>query len=472
MLGSSSCSQHHQQQNQELHSQSDLFQPPPPPPAVTGQLSLPLPLQLPLQLHHHQIPPSIHLRQLLLTCAHSISQTDFTTAHRITTILLANSSPSGDSSERLIHSFTKALTLRLRLHPTPPLSINNNESWKQPLTEMQDKDTYVRPNMAQYPLDQAEASCTGFACQNNDEILQSSYFSLNQITPFIRFSHLTANQAILEAIQQQQFSQDIHILDFDIMHGFQWPPLMQAIADRHPPLTLRITATGTNLSHLRRTGDRLSKFAHSLNLTFQFFPLLLPHNHHHHHTVDDVIRHLSAVVHLPNETLAVNCIHYLHRMLTNRDKLCLLLKKIKSMNPKVVTLAENESNHNHPVFISRFKESLHYYTAVFDSLEATLPPNSRERMEVEQVWFGREISDIVAAEGEDRRVRHERFLSWEMIMRLAGFRNVGLSSFNVTQAKLLLRLHYPCEGYNLEVVNDCFFLGWQNQPLFSVSSWH
>ncbi|KAJ0849811.1 putative transcription factor GRAS family [Helianthus annuus] len=122
------------------------------------------------------------------------------------------------------------------------------------------------------------------------------------------------------------------------------------------------------------------------------------------------------------------------------------------MNPKVVTLAENESNHNHPVFISRFKESLHYYTAVFDSLEATLPPNSRERMEVEQVWFGREIADIVAAEGEDRRVRHER-------------------SFNVTQAKLLLRLHYPCEGYNLEVVNDCFFLGWQNQPLFSVS-WH
>ncbi|KAJ0849810.1 putative transcription factor GRAS family [Helianthus annuus] len=330
MLGSSSCSQHHQQQNQELHSQSDLFQPPPPPPTLTGQLSLPLPLLLPLHLHHHQIPPSIHLRQLLLTCAHSISQTDFTTAHGITTILLANSSPSGDSSERLIHSFTKALALRLRLHLHPhplfPLIIilimsrGNNLLQKYRIKMRKSGPIWLNTHWTM-----RKPRAPDFSCQNNDEILQSSYFSLNQITPFIRFSHLTANQAILEAIQQQ-FSQDIHILDFDIMHGFQWPPLMQAIADRHPPLTLRITATGTNLNHLRRTGDRLSKFAHSLNLTFQFFPLLLPHNHHHH-TVDDVIRHLSAVVHLPNETLAVNCIHYLHRMLTNRDKLCLLLKR-------------------------------------------------------------------------------------------------------------------------------------------------
>ncbi|KAI3702445.1 hypothetical protein L6452_28183 [Arctium lappa] len=53
---------------------------------------------------------------------------------------------------------------------------------------------------------------------------------------------------------------------------------MQAIVDRHPPPTLQITATGTNLDILRRTGDFLSKFAHSLGLRFRFFPLLLPTN--------------------------------------------------------------------------------------------------------------------------------------------------------------------------------------------------
>lgn len=141
------------------------------------------------------------------------------------------------------------------------------------------------------------------------------------------------------------------------------------------------------------------------------------------------------------------------------------------MNPRVVTMAEIESNHNHPLFLSRFGEALKYYTAVFDSLEATLPPNSRERMEVEQVWFGREIADVVAAEGEKRRERHERFRSWEVMMRNGGFENVSLSQFAISQAKLLLRLHYPSEGYNLVVFNDSFCLGWRNQPLFSVSSW-
>ncbi|KAM0029401.1 putative transcription factor GRAS family [Helianthus debilis subsp. tardiflorus] len=422
MLGSSSYSHHHehqQNQDQELHLQPDLTSPQPPP---AGR-----------ELHYHQIPPpSSYLRQLLLTCARSISLSDFTTAHSIATVLSSNSSPSGDSSERLIHSFTKALSLRLPPSLSPTSFANTSSN-------------------------------------NNDAILQSSYLTLNQITPFIRFTHLTATQAILEAIDQPH-QDHIHILDFDIMHGVQWPPLMQAIADHHPPLTLRITAVGTDLNILRKTGDRLSKFAHSLGLRFRFFPLLLTNSSNE--TVDDVINHLSTVDRLPNETLVVNCVLYLHRMLVDRDKVVMLLKKIKSMNPRVVTLAEKEANHNNPLFVSRFEEALSYYSAVFESLEVTLPPNSRERMVVEQVWFGREIVDIVVAEGESRRERHERFVSWERMMKIAGFRNVALSPFAVSQAKLLLRLHYPCDGYNLEVANDCLFLGWNYRPLFSVSSWH
>lgn len=461
MLGSSSCSHHHRHQEQhqeEVHLQADLSRPQPPEMVEHLRQHHNHEIQ---QVHHQEVemmsrlssynPPSVYLRHLLLSCAHSISRSDYTAAHRITTVLSSSSSPYGDSSERLIHSFTKALSLRLLLHlqplPSTPSSIRSSYS-------------------------------SNYLDENDDAILQSSYLSLNQITPFIRFSQLTANQAILDAIdqthclqQQQQHPHDIHILDFDIMHGVQWPPLMQAIVDRHQPPTLRITATGTNLDVLHRTGNRLSKFAQSLGLRFRFFPLLLPQTNINH-TVDDVIDHLSAVHLLPNEILAVNCVLYLHRLLRNRDKLCLLLRKIKSMNPRVVTLAEREANHNHPIFLSRFTEAMSYYTAVFESLEATLPPNSRERIEVEQVWFGREIADIVAAEGENRKERHERYRSWEVMMRSAGFRNVALSAYALSQAKLLLRLHYPSEGYNLEAINNSFFLGWQNQPLFSVSSWY
>ncbi|XAR67295.1 hypothetical protein NMG60_11001999, partial [Bertholletia excelsa] len=380
-------------------------------------------------LHHLPPPPcrfvspATHIRQLLTTCAELISRADFAAAHRLIAALSASSSPNGDSTERLAHQFTTALSLRLR-RLTSTACHDNLES-------------------------------------SNEALFQSSFLSLNQITPFIRFCHLTANQAILEAVEGQ--SPAIHIVDFNIMHGVQWPPLMQAIAERYPPPALRITATGEDLVALHRTGDRLAKFAHSLGLRFQFNPITLQDN--------DPAAITAAVLLLPYETLAVNCVLYLHQLLRDWDRLRLFLHIIKAMNPKVVTVAEREANHNHPVFMHRFTEALDHYTAVFDSLEATVPPGSRERLAVERVWFGREITDVVAAEGDCRRERHERWRTWEATMTGSGFRHLPLSPFALSQAKLLLRLHYPCEGYQIHLLDDCFFLGWQNQLLFSVSSW-
>lgn len=398
--------------------------------------------------HHPQ--PILHMRQLLISCAELVSQSDFPAANRLLSILSSNSSPYGDSIERLVHQFTKALSLRInRLHdPAGSLTMNN-------------------------------INCAASTSTNNyydiDPCLdQSCYLSLNQITPFIRFAHLTANQAILEAIQIGQ--QSVHIVDLDIMHGVQWPPLMQALAERsantlHPPPMLRITGTGHDLNILHRTGDRLFKFAQSLGLRFQFQPVVVDVGRNNND--DDLINLLSMLTILPNEALAVNCMFYLHRLLKDDSRdLRLFLHNIKALNPTVVTISEREANHNHPLFLERFVEALDYYTAIFDSLEATLPPNSRERLAMETIWFGREIVDIVAAEGENRRERHERLLeTWEVMFRSCGFSNVPLSPFAHSQAKLLLRLHYPSEGYQLQIRNNSFFLGWQNRALFSVSSW-
>ncbi|MCE0482193.1 hypothetical protein HAX54_040694 [Datura stramonium] len=387
--------------------------------------------------------PAIQIRQLLISCAELISRSDFSAANRLLTILSTNSSPFGDSTERLVHQFTRALSVRLNRY------LSSTNHFLTPVSNI------------------VETASTESSSSSSLALLQSSYLSLNQVTPFIRFTQLTANQAILEAINGNQ--QAIHIVDFDINHGVQWPPLMQALADRYPAPTLRITGTGNDLDTLRRTGDRLAKFAHSLGLRFQFHPLYYNTNNRDHDEDDPSI--ISSIVLLPDETLAVNCVFYLHRLLKDREKLRVFLHRVKSMNPKIVTIAEKEANHNHPIFLQRFVEALDYYTAVFDSLEATLPPGSRERMTVEQVWFGREIVDIVATEGEKRRERHEKFRSWEVMLRSCGFSNVALSPFALSQAKLLLRLHYPSEGYQLCVLSNSFFLGWQNQPLFSISSW-
>ncbi|GMH05902.1 hypothetical protein Nepgr_007742 [Nepenthes gracilis] len=435
--------------------------------------------------------PTLDWRQLLIRSAEFISCSDFYSARRLLSSMSANSSlRCGDFTERLVHQFTRALIMRLnRYH-----SVGGGDT-STTATGPSDHDTGSSFNggrvVLDYHADMGNPPATASAAtaiqptavnvgesdfySEEEAAVRSSYLALNQVTPYIRFSQLTANQAILEAVNGQD---GVHILDLDIMHGLQWPPFMQAIAERcsnqhRPPPLLRITGTGPDLDLLRRTGDRLHKFAQSLGLKFRFHPLQLLNEYS---PAALALRLPSAVSLFPEETLAVNCVHYLHRLLRDpphdsRD-LRLFLHKIKAMNPKVVTLAEREGSHNHPLFMQRFVEALDHYGAIFDSLEATLPPNSQERLAVEHVWFGREIMDIVAAEGDQRRERHERFESWEVILRSSGFSNIPLSPFNLSQAKLLLRLHYPSEGYQLQLLNDSLFLGWQNDALFSVSSWH
>ncbi|KAG1363828.1 Scarecrow-like protein 18 [Cocos nucifera] len=351
-------------------------------------------------------------------------------------LLSTISSPHGDSTDRLVHQFARALSLRID-HLTTHL---------------------ISPSLF----------------SSNEDTLQSSYLSLNKVTPFLRFAHLTANQAILEAIDGHR---SIHIFDFDTSHGVQWPPFLQDIAERSDPSSppsIRITGTGTDLDVLHRTGDRLQAFANSLGLRFQFHPLYLPTTN-----PDTTTSCLNSSFQLrPGETLAVNCVLFLHKLLKDSSsddpacKLVAFLHAVKAMNPVVVTVAEREASHNSPIFLRRFMEALDHYTAVFESLEATLPPKSPERLEVEQVWLGREIEDMIGREGEGRKERHERFEWWEGVMRDRGFSSLPLSPFALSQAKLLLRLHYPSEGYQLQMSKNSLFLGWQHKPLFSVSSWH
>lgn len=406
--------------------------------------------------HHHPNPPSGfiaqpgHLRQLLLTSADLISRGNLAAARHAVSLLSASASPCGDAVDRLAHVFARALSFRVNRHALVA-------------------DSVVPPP----PPD--------------PDALGSAYLLLNQVTPFIRFCHLTANQAILEAVDGRR---SVHILDFDTAHGVQWPPLLQAIAERWADPasrpSIRITGTGPDLDTLRRTGERLKSFAQTLGLRFQFFPLLLPSTGIMSGcssaattgaTDSSSFINLSAFQVHPGETLAVNCVLFLHKLLRDVDagddarELRPFLLALRAMNPAVVTVAEREASHSSPMFLHRFTEALDHYAAMFESLEATLPATSQERLTVEQVWFGREVADVVAGEGEERRERHERFERWERAMWAAGFSNLPLSPFALSQAKLLLRIHYPLEGYQLQMVKDSLFLGWRGRPLFSVSSW-
>lgn len=148
-----------------------------------------------------------------------------------------------------------------------------------------------------------------------------------------------------------------------------------------------------------------------------------------------------------------------------------MLRMLRSLSPKVMVVMEQESDHNSPNLVDRFVEALHYYSAMLDSLESTLPQKfSGERLTLEKHLFGREIHNIVACEGGERVERHEKLEKWRKRAEWAGFSQVPLSFSAMVQVKRLL-LSYSSEGHRLVEDRGSLTVCWQERPLFSASAW-
>ncbi|KAF9608457.1 hypothetical protein IFM89_009823 [Coptis chinensis] len=293
---------------------------------------------------------------------------------------------------------------------------------------------------------------------------------LQDMSPYVKFGHFTANQAILESVAHDR---RVHIVDYDIMEGIQWASLMQAFVskkDGPPTPHLRITAI-TRVGNVRKsigsvqeTGRRLIAFAASIGQPFSFHQCRLD--------PDETFRP-SALKLVKGEALVVNCmLHFPHYNYRAPDSVASFLSGTKALSPRVVTLVEEEVG---PIgeggFVDRFMDSLHHYSAVYDSLEAGFPMQSRSRALVERVFLGPRIAGSLAriyrARGEEEM---EEGCSWGEWMNGAGFDPMGISFFNHCQAKLLLGLFN--DGYRVEeLCKNKLVLGWKSRRLLSASIW-
>uniref|UniRef100_A0A0D3HM59 Uncharacterized protein n=1 Tax=Oryza barthii TaxID=65489 RepID=A0A0D3HM59_9ORYZ len=276
--------------------------------------------------------------------------------------------------------------------------------------------------------------------------------------PYIKFAHFTANQAIFEAFHGED---RVHVVDLDILQGYQWPAFLQALAARPGgPPTLRLTGVGHPPAAVRETGRHLASLAASLRVPFEF----------HAAAADRLERLRPAALHRRvGEALAVNAVNRLHRVPSSH--LPPLLSMIRDQAPKIITLVEQEAAHNGPYFLGRFLEALHYYSAIFDSLDATFPAESTARMKVEQCLLAPEIRNVVACEGAERVARHERLERWRRLMEGRGFEAVPLSAAAVGQSQVLLGLYGAGDGYRLTEDSGCLLLGWQDRAIIAASAW-
>ncbi|XP_022750456.1 scarecrow-like protein 23 [Durio zibethinus] len=383
-------------------------------------------LMVPIPIGSEQEQDSgLQLLHLLLACAEAVAKEDYLLARKYIHHLNQVVTPLGDSMQRVASCFTEALSARLAA------TITANPS----------TSTAPKP-FTSFPL-------------NSLEVLKI-YQIVYQACPYVKFAHFIANQAIFEAFEAEE---RVHVIDLDILQGYQWPAFMQALAARPSGAPfLRITGVGPSIETVKETGRCLTELAHSLHIPFEFHPI--------GEQLEDIKPNMFN--RRVGEALAVNAVNRLHQVPGN----CLgnLLAMIRDQAPNIVTLVEKEASHNGPYFLGRFLEALHYYSAIFDSLDATFPPDSAQRAKVEQYIFAPEIRNIVACEGSERVARHERLEKWRKLMEGKGFKGVPLSANAVTQSKILLGL-YSCDGYRLTEDKGCLLLGWLDRAILAASAW-
>lgn len=383
--------------------------------------------------------PLIHL---LLTTATSVDENNLDSSLENLTDLYQTVSLTGDSVQRVVAYFTDGLTAKLLTK-------------KSPFYEMLMEEPTI-----------------------DEEFL--AFTDLYRVSPYFQFAHFTANQAILEAFEKEEEknNRSIHVIDFDASYGFQWPSLIQSLSEKATSgnrISFRLTGFGKNLKELQETESRLVSFSKGFgNIVFEFQGLLRG----------------SRVINLrkkKNETVAVNLVSYLNKMS------CLLkitdtLGFVHSLNPSIVVIVEQEGSKNPSrTFLSRFTDTLHYFAAMFDSLDDCLPLESIERLRIEKKVFGKEIKSMLNnyddVEGGVDCAKYEKMETWKSRMENNGFVGMKMSSKCLIQAKLLLKMrtHYcPLQfeeegggGFRVSERDDgrAISLGWQNRFLLTVSAW-
>ncbi|XP_008781654.2 GRAS family protein RAM1-like [Phoenix dactylifera] len=305
-----------------------------------------------------------------------------------------------------------------------------------------------------------------------------AFTELYQASPFHQFAHFTANQAIMEAFEEGQQrphnGRSLHVIDFDVSYGFQWPSLIQSLSDkatRSKPISLRITGFGRSIEELRETETRLVNFTKGCDNLFMKFEGLLRGSVRSDFKIEK------------NATLVVNLVFYL-QTLRSSSEVSDALMAVCSLNPSLVVVVEKEGGRRPCTFLSRFMESLHYYAAMFDSLNDCLPAESTERLKIEKNHLGREIKIAMTEEEkeEGKHLEFERTDTWKGKMESFGFGEIKLSSRSVSQAKLLLKIKSHLS--TIEHDGGCGFrilerdegraisLAWQDRHLATVSAWH
>lgn len=373
----------------------------------------------------------VDLRSLLISVAQAVAADDHRTANELLKKVRLHSSPFGDGTQRLAHCFADGLEARLA--GTGSQIYKGFVSKRTPATDV----------LKAYHLFLA-------AC------------------PFKKLSNFVSNKTIMDLSKK---ATRLHVIDFGIHYGFQWPTLIQRIAlrDGGPP-KLRITGIEFPQPGFRpaagveETGRRLAEYAESFHVPFEYNAIAKKWE-----TIT-----LEELKIDRDEFLVVNCLYRGKNLLDESVAVdsarSRVLNLIRRINPDIFIHGVINGAYNAPFFVTRFREALFHFSSMFDMLETVVPREDRERMLIEKEIIGREALNVIACEGWERVERPESYKQWQVRNLRAGFVQLPFDRELVKKAAWKVKSSYH-KDFVIDEDGRWLLQGWKGRTIFAISVW-
>ncbi|XP_009764081.1 scarecrow-like protein 14 [Nicotiana sylvestris] len=373
---------------------------------------------------------TVDLRTILTLCAQAVAADDRRTANEFLKQIRQNSSSMGDGMQRLAHYVANGLEAR-----------------------MAGSGTQIYTALISMPTSAAD--------------VLKAYQLFLAACPFRKLSNFFSNKTIMNVAER---AKTVHIIDFGIMYGFQWPCFIQRLSSRPGgPPKLRITGIDfpnpgfRPAERVEETGKRLANYAESFNVPFEFKAIAKKW---------ETIKVEDLEIR-KDEVLVVNCLYRFRNLLDEtvvvnspRD---IVLNLIRMLKPDVFIQGIVNGAYNAPFFITRFREALFHYSSVFDMLEANIPREIHERMLIEKIIFGREVMNVVACEAAERIERPETYKQWKVRNIRAGFRQLPLNEEIRSTAKERVKAYH--KDFVIDVDGHWLLQGWKGRIVYALSTW-
>ncbi|BAF30114.1 scarecrow-like protein 34 [Oryza sativa Japonica Group] len=374
----------------------------------------------------------VDLRTLLIHCAQAVATDDRRSATELLKQIKQHAKPTGDATQRLAHCFAEGLQARIA----------------------------GTGSLVHQSLVAKRTSAV--------DILQAYQLYMAAIC-FKKVSFIFSNQTIYNASLGKK---KIHIVDYGIQYGFQWPCFLRRISQREggPP---EVRMTGIDLpqpgfrptERIEETGHRLSKYAQEFGVPFKYNAIAA--------VKMESVRKEDLNID-PDEVLIVNCQYQFKNLMDEsvvidspRD---IVLSNIRKMQPHVFIHAIVNGSFSAPFFVTRFREALFFYSALFDVLDATTPRESEQRLLIEQNIFGRAALNVIACEGIDRVERPETYKQWQVRNQRAGFKQLPLNPEIVQVVRNKVKDCYH-KDFVIDIDHQWLLQGWKGRILYAISTW-